>query len=286
MIDNKLKIALISMIALTFVTPLTTEAKKRDRSCDACQTLDGFIPPSEINDNILKMVGKFRGADKKELVSVQKERGVIETGLEPVFIDGGECPEIDSETWAIDYSYKRPWPALHKGIDIPQPKGTPILAISDGVVVGKFENKRNRKGIEIVLRHAPEQTGLPFWVYSQYTHMQEMSSLSIGDTVKMGDEIGKTSNTGKMGRRIRRDALHFAIFYSQSDKWSNNGRVFLPQDGFFMDPVAFYRLTPPYDSPSLVILSSEQKKIPVPYIKSNGALVPSNTKRIWPYVCE
>lgn len=266
--------------------PITGEARQKTTPCELCETLDGFIAPDEISDDIRKMVGKFRGADKEELVSIQKARGVIETDLEPEFIDGGECPEIDSEQWAIDYSYKRPWPALHKGIDIPQPRGTPILAISNGVVVGKFMNERNRKGIEIMLRHTPEQTGLPFWTYSQYTHLQEMSPLSIGNTVNMGDEIGETANTGKMGRRIRRDALHFAIFYSQSPEWSNNGKVVLPKDGFFMDPNAFYRLAPPYDSPSLEILPGDQKKVSVAYIKADKTLVPSNTSRIWPYACE
>jgi hypothetical protein len=42
-------------------------------------------------------------------------------------------------------------------------------------------------------------------------HLKEMSPLPIGAQIKMGDEIGKTGNTGKMGKRVRRDALHFAI---------------------------------------------------------------------------
>ena len=260
---NQLKPVLI-LIVLTFAI-YPVNAKKRYKSCDACQDLDGFVSPDKISDEVYKMVGKFRDADKKELVKIQKKRGVIETDLEPEFINGADCPQIDSERWAIDYSHKRQWPALHKGIDIPQPEGTPILAISDGMVVGKFRNRKNRKGIEVVLRHTPRQTGLPFWTYSQYTHLFEMSPFSIGDNVKMGDEIGKTSNTGKMGRRIRRDALHFAVLFSYSDKWSNNGRVVLPMDGYFMDPNAFYRLTPPYHSLATVKLPEKQKKVPVPY---------------------
>ena len=98
------------------------------------------------------------------------------------------------------------------------------------MVIGKFKNGHNRKGIEVMLRHTPDQTGLPFWVYSQYTHLQEMSPLLIGARVKMGDEIVKTANTGKMGRRIRRDALHFAILYSESPPWSNDGVVVTPKE--------------------------------------------------------
>ena len=248
--------------------------------------LEGFVPPRKISQEVRITVGKNRHPHRGQAVQIQKARGAIETGLEPKFIGGADCPEIDSETWAIDYSHKRPWPAIHKGIDIPQPRGTPIRAISDGTVVGKFQNEGNRKGIELMLRHTPEQTGLPFWTYSQYTHLQEMSPLPIGAEVKIGQKIGKTSNTGKMGRRIRRDALHFAILYSRQPEWSNNGRYVAPKEGYWMDPNAFYRLSQPYDSQSLVDLPDDQKKTPVPNLKVDGSFMPPATKRIWPYRCK
>jgi len=254
--------------------------------CTACETMDGFVPPDEISELVRLMVGKQKGADKAYAVAVQKARGGIETGLSAAFIDGAACPEIDSEQWAIDYSHKRPWPAIHKGVDIPQPRGTPLRAVSDGTVVGKFLNQGNRKGIEIMLRHAPEQTGLKFWTYSQYTHLEAMSPLAIGAEVRMGQEIGKTANTGKMGRRIRRDAVHFAILYSESPEWSNDGRFVTPKAGYWMDPNAFYRLAGPYDSGSLAGLPDDQKQVPVPYMKPDGSFVPADTKRIWPYPCE
>ncbi|MDP6222198.1 MAG: M23 family metallopeptidase [Dehalococcoidales bacterium] len=256
------------------------------KSCGACEGLDGFVPPTKIHDDIRKMVGKYKGGSGKKNVAIQKARGVTETGLQPQFIGGADCPEIDSEQWAIDYSKKRGKAALHRGIDIPQPKGTPIRAVAEGVVVGRFMNKGRKDGIAVVLRHAPEQSGLSFWTYSQYTHLREMSPLPIGAKVKMGDEIGKTGNTGKMGRKVRRDALHFAIFYSTHPEWSNDGAVVTPRDGYFMDPNAFYRLDPPYDSLSMSKLPQGQKGVLVPNMKKDGGFQPPNTKRIWPYVCE
>ena len=258
----------------------------RAEPCANCEGLEGFVPPNEIDDKIRKMVGKYRGGSGAENVAIQRARGVIETGLYPKFISGADCPEIDSEKWAIDYSHKRGRAALHRGIDIPQPRGTPIRAVASGVVVGRFMNEGRKDGIAVVLRHTPEQTGLKYWTYSQYTHLQEMSPLPIGAKVKLGGEIGRTSNTGKMGRRIRRDALHFAIFYSVHPEWSNDGSVVTPINGYFMDPNAFYRLQPPYDSQSMLKLPEDQKAVPISYMKSDGSFVPTETKRIWPYPCE
>lgn len=258
----------------------------QQKSCGACEVLDGFVPPTNIHDDIRKMVGKYKGGGGKKNVAIQKARGVIETGLQPEFIGGADCPEIDSEQWAIDYSKKRGKAALHRGVDIPQPKGTPIRAVAEGVVVGRFMNKGRKDGIAVVLRHTPEQSGLSFWTYSQYAHLREMSPLPIGAKVKMGGEIGKTSNTGKMGRNVRRDALHFAILYSAHPEWSNDGAVVTPRDGYFMDPNAFYRLDPPYDSLSMSKLPQGQKGVLVPNMKKDGGFQPPNTKRIWPYVCE
>jgi murein DD-endopeptidase MepM/ murein hydrolase activator NlpD len=248
--------------------------------------LEGFVLPGTISPEIRTMVGKSRRGERDKAVEIQKKRGAIETGLKAKFIGGADCPEIDSEQWAIDYSYKRPWPALHKGVDIPQPRRTPIRAVAEGTVIGKFENQGNRKGIEIMLRHTPAETGLPFWTYSQYTHLLAMSPLPLGAKVAVGQEIGKTSNTGKMGRRIRRDALHFSIVYSARPEWSNNGKVIIPKASYWMDPNAFYRTSPPYDSQSLSKLPDDQKNVPVSYMKPDGSFVPPKTKRIWPYPCE
>jgi hypothetical protein len=252
--------------------------------CAKCKELDGYIPPSAVSPILYQMVGKLEKGDKSDDVRIQKERGGIQTGTYPKFLRDARCPEIDSEKWAIDYSFKRDGAAIHKGIDIPQPKGTPVLAASSGTVIGKFRNENNRKGIEVVLRHTPEDTGLPFYTYTQYTHLLDMSPLPIGASVKMGDEIAKIWNTGKMGKKIRRTALHFAVMYSESPEWTNDGRIVVPQNSYWMDPVFFYSNNGPYDSKSVKKVAD--KAIPTPYITKGGAVVPSGTRRIWPFACE
>lgn len=275
-----------SLPALVFCLFLLAPSLAAAEPCAACAGLDGFVPPDAIDGDLYLMVGKARRSDKVRSVEIQEARGVVRTGLKPAFPDELSCPGIDTEGWAINYTGKRPWPARHKGVDIPQPRGTPILAVAAGTVIAMFENDGNRKGIEIALRHTPEQTGLPFWTYSQYTHLTEMPALVIGDAVAMGAEIGKTGNSGKMGRNIRRDALHFAILFSEVPSWSNDGRVFVPADGFFMDPVAFYRQEGPYVSAELAQLPSPDKSVPVAYLKTDGTPMPANARRIWPYPCK
>ena len=282
----KLFVGLYRNLLISVVVFLSFHSSIALANCNECTSLDGYVQESEVDDEIRHLVGKYKGGAGPKNVAIQKARGVIETGLEPSFIGGANCPTIDSEQWAIDYTSKRHSESLHRGVDIPQPFGTPILAVADGMVVGKFANEGNRKGIEIMLRHSPQQTGLPFWTYSQYTHLQELPSMPIGTNVKLGEVIGKTSNTGIMGARERRHAVHFAVLYSESPKWSNDGVVVAPQDAYFMDPNAFYKNGPPYDSASLKKLSSDQKKISVPYIKPDGKKIPPDTKRIWPYACQ
>lgn len=244
-----------------------------------------------------------RKASSQQVYEMQRARGVIETGLTTLFDPAVKCRAVDSEAWAISYSQKRGKPALHKGIDIPAPEGTPVLAVADGVVVGKFLNDHSPKGVEIVIRHEPAQTGLPVWTYSQYTHLLELPELPIGSRVKMGSEIGRTSNTGLSGleakrrnsgeqssgrktNKARRPALHFAIFYSASPHYAVARKGIIPADGYYMDPHAFYRTKGPFDSVAMNNLPAGEKQLPIPYLTEAGQVVPTDTKVIWPYSCE
>lgn len=227
--------------------------------------------------------------------------GMRITGSEPLFDERFECRGID-DGWAIDYSDKRSRPALHGGIDIPAPRGTPILAIADGEVVALFDNHVTAVGVRVFLRHTPEQTGKPFWTYSEYAHLLQLPSLSIGQQVKRGDEVGKTGNTGISGQeararagdtssrrgKVRRDALHFSIMYSDTPDYAvinRNGGYLIPVAARWMDPVAIYRSAPPYDSDTLATLSSVDRKVPIPFQTANGEIHPGESKLIWPYAC-
>jgi murein DD-endopeptidase MepM/ murein hydrolase activator NlpD len=216
-------------------------------------------------------------------------RGMIETGLVPKFPKDLKCRGID-ETWAMDYSWKRKRAALHGGIDMPAPFGTPMLAVANGTVVGKFMGERSARGIQIVLRHGPEDTGIPLWIYSLYAHFDSMPALEIGQKAKVGQNLGPTGNTGinpKLGYDAgkRRPAIHFAVLYSTSPDYAIHREHVIPRDGHWMDPNALYRGRPPLDSGAMQALPKAQKSVAIPIALDDGTIRPTDSKLVWPYAC-
>ena len=252
--------------------------------CKDCEKIGGFVQPNSIDIEIYRMAGIMPGPPTSKDTKVQKKRGMFRTGLKPKFYNDAKCATCD-DCWAIDYSYKREGnPAYHKGRDLPKPFDTPVLAMADGVVVGLFENIQSRKGVEVVLRHKPEQTGLPFYTYTQYSHFNKWPlNLKIGQKIKTGDVLGPNGNSGKRGKKTRRPALHFAVMYSKSPEWSFYERGFLVKDGYWMDPVAFLRNEPPYENKKVKKL--KDKKVLVGYQNKQGKIVPEGSKKIWPFAC-
>jgi len=286
------------MIAASLAVAIASSSHAQDRgkkgrakgANEAEQSYPDFVPLSDVGEEAV--AGLARRSPQ-----ATRDRGMIRTGLTPKFAEGVYCSDID-DGWAMDYSERRGRDAMHGGIDLPAPRGTPVRAFASGEVVLKALDDDGAQGIQIWLRHSPDDSGLPVWAYSQYTHLQELPDLPIGHRVRMGDVIGKTGNTGisgaeartggaqnRRGAGVRRDALHFAVLYSQSDKYFRGGSLLLPKDGWWMDPVAIYRKVLPFDSVAMKALPAEQKKIPIPYMLDNGSVAPADTKLIWPYAC-
>lgn len=230
-------------------------------------------------------------APKCEVVH-QKNRGLIATGTGPRFPEDAKCPGID-DFWAMDYASKRNKETYHGGIDIPVPWGTPMRAVAAGSVVAKYEAHQSKRGTEVVVRHSPDQTGLPFWTYSAYGHLDAMPDLKIGQRLKMGDIIGPTGNSGisakgKQGSAqstLRRPAIHLAMFYSKASTYSEANSTIIPVDGYWLDPMAFYRGKEPFRSQHVKALQESEKDIDIPIMFDGGATQPADTKMIWPYTC-
>ena len=248
---------------------------------------EGLLRMAEIDDFTRCALGRMKDCTMAPAI----ESGLLETGLKPRFPDSADCREID-DYWAMDYTAKRKGKEYyHGGIDMPAPSGTPIIASADGTVIGKFLGDLSPRGIEIVLRHSPKDTGLPFWTYTQYTHFSEVPKQEVGQQVRMGEILGPTGNSGidvktRKQSEHRRTAVHFAVFYNTSGDYAVfKGKMVIPAEGKWMDPNAMFRQNPPYDSSSLKELHEDEKIIPISIMFEDGITIPSEAKIVWPYFC-
>ena len=156
--------------------------------------------------------------------------------------------------------------------------------MANGTVVGLFENLMSRKGVEVVLRHTPPQSGTKYYVYTLYTHFNKWPlDVKIGQKIKVGEVLGPNGNSGKKGNKVRRPALHFATFYSKSPNWSFFKGGFLVKDGYWMDPVSFYRNEEPFDNKSVKKLKSKERNPSIGYKTKSGNILPEGAKKVWPF---
>ncbi|KAB1648045.1 M23 family metallopeptidase [Pseudoclavibacter endophyticus] len=81
----------------------------------------------------------------------------------------------------------------HKGIDMTPGEGTPIGSIADGTVVTVHETDNGGLGVYVEVEHIINGERIT----SLYGHLLTGSiPVKVGDTVKVGDEVGKVGNTG------------------------------------------------------------------------------------------
>jgi murein DD-endopeptidase MepM/ murein hydrolase activator NlpD len=235
------------------------------------------------------MIGAF--SPVRANLPAMRARGFMVTGLEAIYPKSAECRPIVSpfaSTTRHDGSSRnqRFFEGYHGGADISAPGGTPLLAIADGTVVRKHHGE-NIGGISIFLQHAPEDTGLPVWLYTEYKHLEEMPPLRMGQKVKMGDEIAKVGNTGTTGGRAYGSDgyyhLHWTAFYGNNPRYVSR-RLFFPKGGHWMDPLAVF-LRDPLASNAVRGLPKERRKVRISYKTTGGEIVPAGAKIIWPLAC-
>lgn len=87
------------------------------------------------------------------------------------------------------YTYDPNWGcAVHDGVDLAAPQGTPLLAAGNGtVVVAGWCNCG--LGYYVEIDHGDG-------VHSIYGHMADQPSVKVGDKVNRGDQIGQVGSTG------------------------------------------------------------------------------------------
>lgn len=92
----------------------------------------------------------------------------------------------------------------HKGLDVYAPEGTPVRALSWGVVADLSpEGVRQGYGTTVLIQHPSEQ------LYTMYTHLERWPrELHVGATVAPGDEVGYVGTSGTVSSKPH---LHFEV---------------------------------------------------------------------------
>ena len=99
--------------------------------------------------------------------------------------------------------------AYHGGRDISCPKGTPVYAAADGIVV-KATYMNTSYGNHIMIAHGND-------VYTLYAHNSELL-VSVGDEIKQGQQIALSGDTGNSSG----PHLHFEVRVNGSRYKENN----------------------------------------------------------------
>lgn len=224
---------------------------------------------------------------------------IQETGLQPVFPAGYQCPKITSAFAATtDGGGNRRDSAIHGGkhggVDVGLNVGNPLIAVAGGRVVAKGPDSgegAQMEGIFLWLRHSPEDTGLPFWTFSKYQHLKESSPLNIGDQVKPGQVVALGGDTGTYSRKFGGSLphLHMSTFISEHEDYQVRGRdrnIVRARESLHVDMMILFikgismeraRNNPTHEG--------TDKRLPVAVATWDGALSDPATRLVWPVAC-
>lgn len=206
------------------------------------------------------------------------------SGLRPVFPTQARCPGIASPFGAqtrYDGSPRPKWAfgGYHGGIDISLAEGTPLLALAAGTVATKGEGGQ-LEGIYLWLRHSPEDTGLAYWTYSKYQHLQSLPDLAIGARVGIAEMVARSGRTGTIGGHYGADGyphLHLTTVKSANADLAVGSRGSTRGENL-IDPLAIYR--------DAGTAPRNDAAVRVPYSTLDGRVWPQGTRVVWPVACQ
>lgn len=282
-------LAAAARLALMALALMLAHPSHAQRGRQGPMMMPGMTAGEDLGGEIgAELVGAFSPAQAR--LDAMQARGLLPTGIDPVYPEAADCPKIDSPFASrarFDGSTRSPrfFHGYHGGADISVPEGTPILAIADGEVVEK-KTGAFIGGIGLVVRHAPADTGLPVWTFTEYKHLKETPAIAVGQRVRMGEPIALAGKTGTIGGYygpLGHSHLHLSAFYNASGEFKALA-IFVPIDGRWLDPLALLR-GPPVDSHENRALADDAKRVAIPYKGADGRLVPPTTKVVWPFAC-
>ncbi|MGS0561315.1 peptidoglycan DD-metalloendopeptidase family protein [Microbacterium aurugineum] len=189
-----------AMSATSLVSSAGSDAKD-----SAAAEIQAFVAPGAVENESLARSDDFSTVS---LVEVAAEQGINYSG--EVFTNDPDA----AIQWpflvgvGMSYGYGMRSGRLHEGIDFVPGDGAPIQAIADGTVRIATEQGA-AYGVTVYIDHVIDGQVIT----SHYSHMQYGSlQVKAGDTVKVGDIVGKTGNTG----RSYGAHLHFELIVNGS----------------------------------------------------------------------
>lgn len=171
-------------------TTMSLVAASSAASADASDTqIQAFVTSSDVQNNTLARAEDFSTVS---LVDLASEQGIKFS--DSVFTNDPEAaiqwPFLVGVSMSSGYGPR--WGRMHEGIDFTPGEGAPIQAIADGTVRIATE-QGGGYGVTVYIDHVIDGQVIT----SHYSHMQYGSlKVKAGDTVKVGDIVGLTGNTG------------------------------------------------------------------------------------------
>ncbi|WP_227766362.1 M23 family metallopeptidase [Zhaonella formicivorans] len=159
-------------------------------------------------DEVLQELGIY---DKKQMVEnyLSVDLSLLANVDEGIDTEGDFSPVEGNFTWPLPGYYRvsskfgpRIHPvtgknSFHRGIDLPAPRGTKIVAAKDGIVVGTSYSPV--EGKTVVIKHD--------FGFTRYAHMDSFA-VTRGQKVKAGEKIGEVGSTGFFSTGAH---LHFEV---------------------------------------------------------------------------
>jgi murein DD-endopeptidase MepM/ murein hydrolase activator NlpD len=123
---------------------------------------------------------------------------------------------------SISFNYYEKYPGgrhYHTGIDLDQPRGTPIVAAADGIVKRAQTNYAYAVNKGVTIDHGDD-------ISTDYQHMDSVA-VTEGQRVRRGDVIGTVGTTGGQGGftsniETGKPHLHFEVLKGMSTRNPND----------------------------------------------------------------
>ena len=163
---------------------------KEPTSSVSDEEIQAYVAPSDVKNDEIQRAEGFSSAS---LIDLATQQGISYSG--DVYTNDPDAaiqwPFIVGVS--MSYGYGMRDGRLHEGLDLLPGDGAPVQAIADGKVRTATESGGNY-GVTVYIDHMVDGE----LITSHYSHMQYGSlEVQTGDTVKVGDIVGKVGDTGR-----------------------------------------------------------------------------------------